>query len=191
MDSEGIEHREGIIKLRVLNMLRADIIKQENDSRCDARRFLRREIDQYLCIYGKNQRFAETAYLFSDNSILVEFRRFVHPFQFPQPKHLTREHAVVYASQAACIFFGIMAETRPEWPFSQSELILGLLEERALIHKICIKFSKMMELNEPTSVKMSLKNYRENDKKVWFFSTLDFKIGHTCYGEMGCVLLRK
>lgn len=141
---------------------------------------------KYLTLYPSSRQCIAEAFSDGDTSRFLVLD-FPHPFQEPQPRHLTREHAVVFATQALCVHVGAMAELTKLTPFSGPEFIRALDNEHALIKEISVKFHRFVK--RASAVEIVVSTTRHVRSKHFFILEASYSIaGGGCTGAIKGVM---
>ena len=138
------------------------------------------EVLKILCAYKADCVFIDEAW-FHGNRLVASFRPFAHPFTLAGSRHLTREHVLLYLTQASYLFVAKLCERRPYWPFEPSSFSEMALAEQAVITGIDMRFRKLAYLEEHRTIELHLERERAMAGRV--FLRFSFGIGEACYGE--------
>jgi len=79
-----------------------------------------------------------------NSRLYATFDTFPHPFTRCEPKHLTREHALAFVTQAAYVFASLMPEHDATWPVDCSRFQKLSLAEQATFTRISLHFRRFI-----------------------------------------------
>jgi hypothetical protein len=137
--------------------------------------------ERYLILYPSEHRYLASATSDGSKTECV-FRDFAHPFQSPEPKHLTREHVVIYATQGLCVHMGAMTELKADVPVTSEEFIKALLDETALIKSITLRFERVIPRHQ--EIGFHIQTIRYGHVGHTFFMEAEFVLPSGCVGTV-------
>jgi hypothetical protein len=144
------------------------------------------ELARLLPMYRKDAIFARQAMLCGD-TLTVVFNTFDHPFSQPLPKHLTREHALVFVTQASYLLASFLQRIDPSWPLTIEEFQQLALAEQATFTRVELKFHKFILNRDGIELNIHLAKCVKRGSRLYGRFVFDFPNG--CTGECDAVLV--
>lgn len=140
------------------------------------------EIEKALVLYSPASRYVTSASMNRDGELRCTLRHFRHPFQRREPAHMTREHAVLYGTQAVCVYAAAaIAMGRAQsldWPTFEGALI----NETALIRSMQVEFTSVVKA--ATNYQLSMRCVRHLRIRGTHAAVLTFAIDNNCIGRV-------
>jgi len=102
----------------------------------------RAEIRRFLLPFKEEWIFAEEA-TFHGGKLISTFRTFNDPFVQP-PQHLTRNHIIMFTTQASYLFGGCCAKCDHAWPVGEDEYCDLIASEQATFTEVRLRFREFM-----------------------------------------------
>lgn len=124
------------------------------------------EIDRALLAYGPQSRFLEQAW-YTPRTLLTFARPFDHPFHEPWVKHFTREHSVVYATQASYLLIAAAIERGDFTDLTWEAFMHYCRSEEALISSLDIRFLRRDPVPERVEIAASIVDIRRRNGAVF------------------------
>jgi len=115
--------------------------------------------------------------VFHEEELVATFRTFRHPFTLEDAKHLTREHVLLYITQAAYVFVSSLCDFRPNWPFDAEQFRRIGLTEQATFSKIEMNFRRLIPNVDGAHLRMHCVRERVMGKRVFMRLAFDFLEG--------------
>lgn len=134
----------------------------------------------FLILYGQENRYVKSV-VRTSRGYSFSCSDFDHPFHVPEPAHLTREHVIVYVTQAICVATGLHSNSEPNFPFTAEHFIRALTSERASIRSFEFKYQKYV----PRSPIIELDLEFERIAEISDFVLFDFRFRFPA-GVFGC-----
>ncbi|HUW11923.1 MAG TPA: hypothetical protein VM537_19510 [Anaerolineae bacterium] len=146
----------------------------------------RDEIRDLLCMYRDTGVFVEKAALRGDR-LFAEFRTFKHPFLRSEPEHLTREHALMFVTQASYLFAALFRQVDPDYPLSRDAFRRLALAERALFTRVQLNFHRVIRNRDGIVLEMWCDRFRLLGRRI--FGRLSFLLPDGCDGSCDAVIV--
>lgn len=134
----------------------------------------RDEIDQALLAYPPTSRFLEQAW-YAPRALLAVARPFDHPYHEPWVQHFTREHSVVYATQASYLLVAAAIERGDFTDLTRDGFLRCCRSEEALISSLDIRFLQRAPVPERVEILASIVEVRRRNGAV--FVRCQYRIG--------------
>ena len=114
------------------------------------------------------------------------FGTFEYPYSVKPIKHLTREHALLFVTQACYLLSVLLSKCDPRWPIN-SDATLALAEnEQMLFSDIHLHFSKLIPNRDGIDLQLALCNLRIIRNRM--FAKLDFVFPAGCSGYCRAII---
>jgi hypothetical protein len=119
-----------------------------------------RDIQRALHAYPTTHRFIREA-MYANHVLTASADSFVHPFHEPWMKHLTREHSVVYATQASYLLIQAAIDAG-EFPYlTASHYRYVCRSEEGLMSKISVRFHRTAPMPSCVQIVAKIENIRK------------------------------
>ncbi len=165
----------------MINPIKADIFPKNGDKIS----FSHKEIINLIPVYAPEHIFIEEAH-FDNNDLVCRFRSFDYPFSSFKMKHFTREHALVYLTQATYLIIAIQKNIDEQWPLETTESLELARNEQMTFTKIEINFRRFIENKTPMEIRISILSYRKLLNRL--ILELNFNFPKGCYGNCKCLI---
>lgn len=142
------------------------------------------EIRRFLLPFKEDWIFVEEA-TFHDGKLAVKFRTFNSPFVQP-PKHLTRNHIIMFTTQASYLLGGCLAKYDHSWPIEEDEYYELITNEQGTFTEIRLRFKQFIPNKDGVCLLMWCTGHRLFKGKL--FSNICFEFKSACYGNFKAVL---
>lgn len=137
------------------------------------------EIRRLLPMYREDAVFLKHAIL-SDGRLSAVFNTFDHPFSRPLPKHFTREHALVFITQASYVLGSLMQIVDPMWPLGTEEFQRLAMAEQATFTRVDLRFRRFVRNRDGITLNIWCTGFRRMGGRLFARFAFDFPDG--CYG---------
>ena len=117
-------------------------------------------IQSALGAYPKRHRYLFEA-RYADNTLIAYATPFEHPFHEAWVKHFTREHAVLYATQASYLLVACAIDAGDLAGLSQDEFRTACRAEEALITSMSIRFHQRAPIPERITIRAEIDSIRQ------------------------------
>lgn len=142
------------------------------------------EIRRFLLPFKEDWIFVEDA-TFHDGKLAVKFRTFNSPFVQP-PKHLTRNHIIMFTTQASYLFGGCSSIYDHSWPVDENEYCELIADEQATFTEVRFRFKQFIPNKDGVCLSMWSAGHRLYKGKL--FVDIRFEFDSACYGRFKAIL---
>ena len=142
------------------------------------------EIRRFLLPFREDWIFAEEV-MFRGGKLTVRFRTFNSPFVQP-PQHLTRNHIIMFTTQASYLLGGCLAKYDHNWPLDENEYYDLIASEQATFTKIQLRFKQFIPNKDGVCLSMWSAGHRLYKGKL--FVDIRFEFDSACYGRFKAIL---
>jgi len=167
------------------------LIKMHTDKDCETfhaaslPKFLNPDqIKMFLCPFKEDWIFVHKA-RFCDGFLNIEFNTFNHPFKHPT-KHLTRNHIIMFTTQASHLLGGCLAMYDDSWPVNEKQYVQLLKDEQATFTDINLHFRQFIPNKD--RINMVIWTERQKMYRRKLFLDLHFAFDSACYGNFKAIL---
>ena len=138
-----------------------------------------REIRRLLPMYKEDYVCLKRAEI-ADGRLTAVFDTFEHPFSRALQKHFTREHALLFVTQASYVLASVMQRLDPAWPLQTEEFQRLAMAEQATFTRVDLRFRRFMRNRDGLTMDMWCTGFRRIGGKLFARFAFDFPEG--CYG---------
>ena len=142
------------------------------------------EIAQFLTAFTPEWVFVTEA-VYERDKLFCKFATFDTPFRKP-PVHLTRNHVIMFATQATYVLAGTMAKYTPDFPLKLEHYLELVQNEQATFTEIRLKFKKFIKNEDGIGLFIWCDRFRKHKGKLVAKLAFEFPLG--CVGESVGVL---
>lgn len=142
------------------------------------------EIRRFLLPFREDWIFAEEA-MFRGGKLTVRFRTFNSPFVQP-PQHLTRNHIIMFTTQASYLFGGCSSRYDHSWPIDENEYCELIAGEQATFTEVRLRFKQFIPNKDGVCLSMWSAGHRLYKGKL--FVDIRFEFDSACYGRFKAIL---
>ena len=131
------------------------------------------EIRRFLLPFKEDWIFVEDA-TFHDGKLAVKFRTFNSPF-VQRPQHLTRNHIIMFTTQASYLFGGCLSRYDRSWPVDENEYCDLIANEQATFTEIRLRFKQFIPNKDGVYLSMWSAGHRLYKGKLFVYIRCEFE----------------
>ena len=143
------------------------------------------DIRRLLPMYKPEAVFMREAVL-RDGKLEAVFDTFDHPFSAEAPRHVTREHAVVFITQAAYVLTSLMATRTGQLPLTLSRFWELALAEQVVFTRMHLDFHRLIRNRHGINLELWCERHRVLWQKI--HGRLRFAFPEGCSGYCDAVI---
>ena len=121
-----------------------------------------------------------------DRTLHCSFSTFEYPFSVQSIKHLTREHALVFVTQACYLLSALLSRIDNQWPIDTATTLALAVNEQMLFSDIHLHFVCLIPNRDGIDLQLTLADFRIIRERI--FAKLEFKFPEGCFGHCQAVI---
>jgi len=141
--------------------------------------FGRQEIIRLVPVYKAETNYINSAYI-DEDKLVCDLRSFKYPFAAIEIKHFTREHALLYITQAAYLLVAIYEKIDQDWPLTTEQALDLAINEQMTFTSVNINFRRFIRNQDNLKLQISITKFRNFSKRLAL--DFDYSFPKGCYG---------